>query len=440
VSERTADITIVGLGPGDPARRTVEVQEALDSAQQIFLRADGHPNIDDLTTRPGVVICDGMRRGKWSEAVDAICAAGSEHPVVLAVPGHPRYGERIVVKTIAEARQQGLTIRVLGGLSAIDLVSIALDMDPLIDDLQIVDARQIVDAIGDDTFGGGLFPFTPLRSMLFSRVHDATVTRGLARLLARVFPGRHQVTVLQAAGIDGQERISITTVAELLDLDPGQLVSFWVPPLDTLDAHRDPRTLQHIIARLRAPAGCPWDRKQTTGSLRNGLIDEVYEAVDAIDAGDMDNLAEELGDLVLLIVMHAQIAEEAGHFTLEDVYEGITTKIIRRHPHVFGDHENSDDMDVVGLWKRVKSEEKASGKVSSTEKAADGQPRSMPAITRAGRVLQKHPLPQDGTGPKGPGGEMLALIAGIIAAGDDPDAVLRDALNHHVEASTSASK
>lgn len=432
MSERAVDITIVGLGPGDRARRTVEVQQALDSAQQLFLRADDHPNIDDLTTRPGVVICDGMRRGNWSEAVDAICAAARDQPVVLAVPGHPRYGERIVAKTVAGARQRGLTVSVLGGLSVLDLVSTALDMDPLIDDLQIIDARQIVDAVGDDAFGGGLFPFTPLRPMLFSRVHDAMVTRRLSRLMARIFPERHPVTVLQAAGIDGAERISFITVGELIDFDPGPLTSLWVPPLGALDAHRDPRTLQHIVARLRAPGGCPWDRKQTTESLRNALIDEVYEAVDAIDAGDMDNLAEELGDLVLLIMMHAQIAEETGHFTLEDVYEGITAKIIRRHPHVFGDDENRDDMDVVGLWKRVKAEEKATGKVSTTEKAADGQPRSMPALTRAARVLQKHPLTSDQPAPAGPGGEMLALIAGIIAAGDDPDVVLRDALERHV--------
>src|SRR5699024_3871120 len=122
------------------------------------------------------------------------------------------------------------------------------------------------------------------------------------------------------------------TLTELADHPGGPMLAIYVPPLEVLDATRDPCTPQHIVARLRRPDGCPWDRKQDHTSLRDSIIDEAYEVVDAIDAGDDANLAEELGDLLLLIMMHAQIAEEAGTFTLEDVYDGISRKIVRRHP------------------------------------------------------------------------------------------------------------
>src|SRR5699024_707393 len=118
---------------------------------------------------------------------------------------------------------------------------------------------------------------------------------------------------------------------------------------------------------------------------------EVYEVIDAIDTDDDANLTEELGDLLLLIMMHSQIAEERGAFTLEDVYHGIATKIVRRHPHVFGDDAAGNADEVVGLWQQIKQQEKAESP-GKPEKAPDGQPHSMPALERASRVLKKHPI------------------------------------------------
>lgn len=301
------------------------------------------------------------------------------------------------------------------------------------DNVQILLTKTVREASKNNRFAGGSLPLTPRWPVVMDALREPVEFKALASVLNRHYPPDHELLVLTTEDYppEGGDDIRVGDVAHL----GADVLVAVIPSLPILDAHRDPRTLQHIVARLRGSDGCPWDRKQTTQSLRNALIDEVYEALDAIDAGDMENLAEELGDLGLLIMMHAQIAEEAGHFTLEDVYEGITAKVIRRHPHVFGDDSNHDDLDVVGLWKRVKAEEKAAGKLSSTEKAADGQPRSMPALTRAARVLQKHPLTPDQPAPAGPGGEMLAVIAGIIAAGDDPDAVLRDALNQYVSES-----
>ncbi len=120
--------------------------------------------------------------------------------------------------------------------------------------------------------------------------------------------------------------------------------------------------LENIIARLRAPDGCPWDREQTHSSLKAACIEEAAEVVCGInileDTGNSDNLKEELGDLLLLIVMHAQIAEEEGAFTMDDVIQGISEKMIRRHPHVFGEETVSDSGEVLDKWNDIKKQEK----------------------------------------------------------------------------------
>lgn len=120
--------------------------------------------------------------------------------------------------------------------------------------------------------------------------------------------------------------------------------------------------LENIIARLRAPDGCPWDREQTHSSLKAACIEEAAEVVCGInileDTGNSDNLKEELGDLLLLIVMHAQIAEEEGLFTMDDVICGISDKMIRRHPHVFGEETASDSGEVLDKWNAIKKQEK----------------------------------------------------------------------------------
>lgn len=113
-----------------------------------------------------------------------------------------------------------------------------------------------------------------------------------------------------------------------------------------------------IIARLRAPGGCPWDREQTHESLKKCLIEESGEVIDAIDNKDDDNLCEELGDVLLQVVMHAQIAAEEGRFTMGDVVQGVSEKMIRRHPHVFGDVKVSSVEEGLRLWNAVKKQEK----------------------------------------------------------------------------------
>ncbi len=138
-----------------------------------------------------------------------------------------------------------------------------------------------------------------------------------------------------------------------------------------------------IMARLRAKDGCPWDAEQTLASLKPFLIEECYEVVDAIDAGDAGHHLEELGDLLLQIVFQAQLRAEEGAFCFQDVVEGISAKLIRRHPHVFGDVQAATTGEVLRNWDAIKAKEKGGEKPRS---AVDGVPRSLPALQRAQQI------------------------------------------------------
>jgi len=143
--------------------------------------------------------------------------------------------------------------------------------------------------------------------------------------------------------------------------------------------------LCEIVARLRAPDGCPWDREQTHESLLPGLLEEAYEVVGAVRAGDEPNLREELGDLLLLVVMQAQIAREAGGFGIDEVLEGVCEKLVRRHPHVFATSDARDTGAVLKQWEAIKREEKK----STRARYLDDLPTALPALMRAQKVQSK---------------------------------------------------
>ena len=147
-----------------------------------------------------------------------------------------------------------------------------------------------------------------------------------------------------------------------------------------------------VMARLRAPGGCPWDREQTHASLRTYLIEEAYEVLDALDGADDVKFAEELGDLLLQIVFHAEIAEEEGRFNIVDVIREIYEKMIRRHPHVFGEKQAKDAAEVLRNWEIIKREERVAKGEFKEERAVsvlDGLPRNMPALLEGYQLTKK---------------------------------------------------
>ena len=161
------------------------------------------------------------------------------------------------------------------------------------------------------------------------------------------------------------------------------------------DAREEMQSLVETIWRLRQPDGCPWDRKQTHESIGKNMIEEAYEALDCIEAGDEAHLREELGDVLMQVVLHAQIAADAGAFTMADVARDINDKLIRRHPHVFGERSAASADEVLAIWDSVKLAEKGAKDADAAEAGErpegllEGVPRSLPALMEAQKVSRK---------------------------------------------------
>ena len=198
-------------------------------------------------------------------------------------------------------------------------------------------------------------------------------------VLAALYPRHHELRDL-ATG----------TTTSLHELDEAALAAadWFVPPLPALENLASPHGMAAISARLRAPDGCPWDRRQTHASLRSYLLEEAYETVDAIERGTPADLAQELGDVLLQVILHAQFAAEAGEFDLTDVYRGIGAKIVRRHPHVFGEMVVSGPDEVLVNWETIKAAERGetgedAGPFASVARALPALPASREIQDRA---------------------------------------------------------
>ena len=207
-------------------------------------------------------------------------------------------------------------------------------------------------------------------------------------VLRRLYPGDHVVHPIHG---------ETTTIARLTGADLGG--SLYLPPIAPELAAAGPWGMPYISERLRRPDGCPWDREQTHESLRKHLLEETYEVYDALESGATPGLAEELGDLLLQVILHAQLAAEAGIFDLADVQASIARKIVRRHPHVFGDATAATAADVTRQWERIKADERdaatdlatdlaGDGIVPESKGALDGISRSLPALA-AGQEMQE---------------------------------------------------
>jgi len=195
-------------------------------------------------------------------------------------------------------------------------------------------------------------------------------------------------------------------------------------------AHPELDQLIAVLEHLRAPGGCAWDREQTHSSLVRYLVEETYELVEAIEAGDDAELVEELGDVLYQVVFHSDIAAEEGRFTLEDVARHMREKMVGRHPHVFGDAVAETPDAVMASWDVLKAVEKP-----GRESVLDGVPRAMPALALADKLLGKAAKlgaePEPAPPPAGEaelGEELLAIVAGARAAGLDAERALRGAI------------
>lgn len=447
-------VVVCGLGPAGADLVTRGVLDAVARTPHRFLRTARHPSagvVGDAVTFDSIYESGTTLDEVYSGIVDELARAAAAHGEVLyAVPGSPMVAERTVELLLADDR---VAVDVLPALSFVDLAWSRLGIDPVAKGVRLVDGHRFdVEAAGEH--GPLLVGQCDTRDVL----SEVKLAIGDALDGAASPPGGPALTAVDSAD-DGPvltvlQRLGLpdeaVTVVPWYELDrvvePDHLTSVYVPRLAAPLAGEVVR-ITEVVRRLRAD--CPWDRQQTHASLRRHLLEEAYEVLEALDHLDPDSgegfdaLEEELGDLLFQIVFHATLAAEEGRFTLADVARGISEKLIRRHPHVFGDVEVSSADEVAVRWEQLKKAEKG------RESVMEGIPAALPALLYASKVQKKAesqdvawrdltgPAPDHPTGPSAAaldptsiGYRLLELVDEARARGEDPETELRIAAEH----------
>jgi len=392
-------ITIVGLGPGGPELWTEAARRVLSSAREVWLRTGRHPGAECL--RENAEIRTHSFDSWYDDAPDfdslytritehIVTLGAREEGVVYVVPGSPSAGEATVAQIRCRAAEADLPVTIVPGLSFVEPTLTALGIDAL-DGLQIADAAQL--ALMHHP------PLDPDRPALVAQLYNRQQAAQVKLTLMNAYPDDHRVALVHAAGTEKEQVITCSLFE--VDRQPAidHLTTLYLPPLSGTSGLP---AFQETVAHLRAPDGCPWDREQTHQSLRPYLLEECHEVLAALDEDDPISLVEELGDLLLQIALHAQIAAEAGEFQMADIIAKIDAKLRRRHPHIFGDVVVNGVRDVITNWEAIKRAERTPNSVHNLEleggsqlddlpsaSVLDGVSLTMPALARAQAISQR---------------------------------------------------
>lgn len=421
-------ITIVGLGPGSAGHLSLETLQLLKE-RKVILRTGVHPTVAELD-RQGIAYetCDRFyEEGATFEEVygriaDRVMDAARDEEIVFAVPGSPLVAEKTVSLLRGKARDGRVPLCIRPAMSFLDLAYVALEIDP-ISGLRVIDAQD-AEALTE----AGAYP------LMVTQVYDRMVASTMKLFAMEALPDETSVYFLRNLGLPGEECLEIplfeidrqpqidhltsvfiprqprevllggmtemiepgpvsagtignTVAAEEIEEGEDELNAegFWKRfPLLPAKTDYDVRPLSDVIQVLREPGGCPWDREQDFSSIRANLIEECYEFLEAVDAGDRAGMCEELGDILMQVVFHARMAEEKGLFDLQDVVDGVTRKLIERHPHVFGTVAVKDSGEVLRNWDAIKRREKPERK-----RILDGVYQGLPSLLRAYKIQHK---------------------------------------------------
>ena len=350
-------IHIIGLGAGDLDQLPLGVYKKLKNAERLYVRTADHPVLAELV-QEGLTYdsFDGIYEKHddfapvYKEIADTLLNLSADGPVVYAVPGHPLVAEQTVQHLIAAEEAGSCQLSIEGGSSFLDAVFGALRIDP-------IDGFQLVDGT---TMESDRLNMT--QHILIAQIYDTFSASEAKLTLMEKYSDDYPVTIVTAAG-SADEKLRTVPLHELdraAEID--NLTTVYVPPsTDTEERLKEWQTFRSVIATLRSPDGCPWDREQTHETLMPYLLEEAHELLQAIDEQDDDAIAEELGDVLLQVFLHAQIGQDNGYFQLEDVLEAISAKMIRRHPHVFAGRKTGSDDELRRQWQQIKEEEKKKG-------------------------------------------------------------------------------
>jgi tetrapyrrole methylase family protein / MazG family protein len=380
-------IILLGLGPGDASLLTRQAWQILENSPEIYLRTVKHPAVAGFPSSLTVNSFDELYEtlpsfdDVYAQIIDQVLELGRRSQgVVYAVPGHPYVAEATCPEIVRRARLEGISVQVVEALSFIEPTLTALGIDPL-PHLTIVDALELASVHAP--------PFPPDAPTLIAQIYSREVANDVKLTLMETYPDEHPVKLVHAAATSQQlvEDLPLHAIDQSASI--GLLSSLYLPPLEQGTSFE---SFQEIIAHLRAPDGCPWDREQDHQTLRTNLLEETYEALAALDADDPDHMREEFGDLLLQITLHAQIANEYGEFNISQVIKGIYDKIIHRHPHVFGDWKVQGVENVLQNWEKLKAAERAEAEAetgSSQKGLLDGVEISLPSLAQAEEIQRR---------------------------------------------------
>lgn len=369
-------LTIVGLGSGDESYLTLGAISALESADLVIVRTLKHPAIPYLESQ-GVVfesldeiynIAKSFDQA-YESMVEYVLGRLEQDDVVLALPGDPMIGERLSWEILGKAEEYGLDIEVIPGIGESSRMLADAGVST-VEGLRILLAPALEDSYLDIRL-----------PIVITEIGSQMIASETKLKLLRVYPPNLEIYLI------GDDILSLQLYELDMQEDYDHKTSVYIPALskDKTTIY-DFKHLEEVVALLRSPEGCPWDREQTHDSLKTCLIEETYEVLDAIDREDVDNLIEELGDLMLQVVFHSQIAKEHGQFDINHVITGICEKMIHRHPHIFGGIEVSSSEEVLENWEAIKKQEK--GSITHTQMLKD-IPKGLPALMRAKKVQKK---------------------------------------------------
>lgn len=376
-------ISIIGLGAGELDQMPVGIYKLLKRTDLVYARTLDHPVLKELIEEGlSVESFDKVyeKHDRFEEVYEEIAQTllqrAEQENIVYAVPGHPLIAEKTVQLLLEEGdkAESEIQVEIIGGQSFLDAMFTAVKVDP-------VEGFQFLD--GTDLHKRDL---NITQHMIISQVYDAFIASDVKLTLMEKYPDEHEVYLVTGAGMSTEkvERLALYELDRAMQLS--NLTSVYVPPLQKEEQqYQEFWKLREIIDILRSPEGCPWDREQTHESLRRYLIEEAYELVEAINNEDIDGIIDELGDVLLQVMLHARIGEDEGYFSIDDVIQNLARKMIRRHPHVFGDETAKTAEDVVETWQRVKGKEKS--QVAST--VLEGINPALPNLMQAWEIQKK---------------------------------------------------
>ncbi|MGY0373616.1 bifunctional methyltransferase/pyrophosphohydrolase YabN [Clostridium sp. JNZ J1-5] len=374
-------IRIVGLGPGSKEAITMGTFNLLKDSDNVFFRTEIHPNVEYLR-EAGVKFKTYDNSYETLNNFDDVYEAIAKDLVnkhkelgdlVYAVPGHPLIAEKSVNILINLCEKENIDIDIFPAISFVDAMMESLRIDP-INGVKIIDAFDINNQILDKRLG-----------TIVTQVYNKFIASEVKLRLLEYFNDDMEIYFIRAAGVKELESIRKIHLYELdRQEDIDHLTSIYIPK--ALEAAKDFHDLLDIMEVLRGDDGCPWDREQSHESLKKYLIEECYEVIEAIDEQDEDKIIEELGDVLLQVVFHAQIGKEEGYFDISDIIKGICTKLIERHPHVFGKVKVGSSDEVLVNWDEIKRKEKALETYTDELKHVA---RSLPSLMRAEKIQKK---------------------------------------------------